>query len=41
MKATELHFPVVLFINMMYKVDLTSESANVQILKCVHSKKSA
>ena len=38
MKATELYFPVVLFI-MLYKVVLTFESAD-EILKCDHSNKS-
>ena len=35
MKATELYFPVVLFI-MLYKVILTSESVD-EILQCHHS----
>ena len=35
LKATEQHFPVVLFI-MLYKVVLTFESVN-EILKCDHS----
>ena len=34
MKATEQHFPVVLFI-MLYKVILTFESVD-EILKCVY-----
>ena len=34
MKATEQHFPVVLFI-MLYKVVLTFESVD-EILKCCH-----
>ena len=38
MKATELYFPVVLFI-MLYKVVLTFESVN-EILKCDHSNES-
>ena len=38
MKATELYFPVVLFI-MLYKVVLTFESVD-EILKCVHSNES-
>ena len=38
MKATEQHFPVVLFI-ILYKVVLTFESVN-EILKCDHSNKS-
>ena len=38
MKATEQHFPVVLFI-MLYKVILTFESVD-EILKCVHSNES-
>ena len=36
MKATEQHFPVVLFM-MLYKVVLTVESVD-EILKCDHSK---
>ena len=38
MKATELYFPVVLFI-ILYKVFLTFESVN-EILKCDHSNES-
>ena len=38
MKATEQHFPVVLFIT-LYKVVLTFESVN-KILKCGHSNES-
>ena len=38
MKATEQHFPVVLFI-MLYKVVLTFESVG-EILKCDHSNES-
>ena len=38
MKATEQHFPVVLFI-MLYKVALTCESED-EILKCDHSTES-
>ena len=38
MKATELYFPVVLFI-MLYKVVLTFESVT-EILKCHHSNES-
>ena len=38
MKATELYFPVVLFIT-MYKVVLTSESVD-GILRCDHSNES-
>ena len=38
MKATEQHFPVVLFI-MLYKVVLTFESVD-EILKCDHSNES-
>ena len=38
MKATELYFPVVLFI-MLYKVVLTFESVD-EILKCDHSNES-
>ena len=38
MKATELYFPVVLFI-MLYKVVLTFESVD-EILKCNHSNES-
>ena len=38
MKATELYFPVVLFI-MLYKVILLFESMN-EILKCDHSNES-
>ena len=38
MKATEQHFPVVLFI-MLHKVILTFESVD-EILKCVHSNES-
>ena len=37
MKATEQHFPVVLF-TMLYKVVLTFESVD-EILKCGHSNK--
>ena len=38
MKATELYFPVVLFI-LLYKVVLTFESVD-EILKCDHSNES-
>ena len=38
MKATELYFPVVLFI-LLYKVVLTFESVD-EILKCNHSNES-
>ena len=38
MKATELYFPVVLFI-MLYKVILTFQSVN-EILMCDHSNES-
>ena len=38
MKATEQHFPVVLFI-MLYKVILTIESVD-EILQCDHSNES-
>ena len=38
MKATEQHFPVVLF-NILYKVVLTFESVD-EILKCDHSNES-
>jgi len=38
MKATEEHFPVVLFI-MLYKVVLTFDSVD-EILKCDHSNES-
>ena len=38
MKATELYFPLVLFI-MLHKVVLTSESVG-EILKCDHSNES-
>ena len=38
MKATELYFPLVLFI-MLYKVVLTFESVD-EILKCDHSNES-
>ena len=38
MKATDQHFPVILFI-MLYKVILTFESVD-EILKCVHSNES-
>ena len=38
MKATELYFPVILFI-MLYKVVLTFESVD-EILKCDHSNES-
>ena len=38
MKATELYFPVVLFI-MLYKVVITFESVD-EILKCDHSNES-
>ena len=38
MKATELYFPLVLFI-MLYKVVLTFESVD-EILKCGHSNES-
>ena len=39
MKATEQYFPVVLFINMLYKVVVTFESVD-EILKCDHSNES-
>ena len=39
MKATEKYFPVVLFINMLYKVALTFDSVD-EILMCDHSNES-
>ena len=36
MKATELYFPVVLFI-MLYRSVLTFETLNMKIQKCDHS----